>query len=104
MHFLLVYEVGPEFVERREPFREGHLSLARAAQLQGELLAAGTLAEPVDTVLLLFRGDSPAVAERFAATDPYVLSGLVHRWRVRPWVALVSPEVPASAHPAHPIL
>lgn len=99
MHFLLVYEVGAEFVERRAAFREGHLALAKAAQAQGELLVAGTLAEPVDTVLLLFRGDSPAVAERFAAADPYVLSGLVHRWRVRPWIASVSAETVAPAHP-----
>lgn len=99
MHFLLVYEVGAEFVERRAAFRDGHLALAKATQAQGELLVAGTLAEPVDTVLLLFRGDSPAVAERFAAADPYVLSGLVHRWRVRPWIASVNTEAAAPAHP-----
>jgi len=95
MHFLLVYEVGPEFVERRAAFRDGHLALAREAQARGDLVAAGTLAEPVDTALLLFRGDSPAVAERFAAADPYVLSGLVHRWRVRPWIASISEEMAA---------
>ncbi len=89
MHFLLVYEVGPEFVERRAAFRDGHVALARAAQMRGDLVVAGILAEPVDTVLLLFQGDSAAVAERFAAADPYVLSGLVHRWRVRPWIASV---------------
>lgn len=99
MHFLLVYEVGAEFVERRTAFRDGHLAQARAAQHRGELVVAGTLAEPVDTVLMLFRGDSPAVAERFAAADPYVLSGLVHRWRVRPWIASVGEEVAASAPP-----
>lgn len=97
MHFLLVYEVGAEFVERRAVFRDGHLALARESQHRGELLVAGTLAEPVDTVLLLFRGDSPAVAERFAAADPYVVSGLVHRWRVRPWISSVTAEFPDPA-------
>lgn len=95
MHFLLVYEVGAEFVERREAFRDGHMALAREALMRGDLVAAGTLAEPVDTALLLFRGDSPAVAERFAAADPYVLCGLVHRWRVRPWIASISEEMAA---------
>jgi uncharacterized protein YciI len=99
MHFLLVYEVGAEFVERRVPFRDGHLALARQAHERGELVVAGALAEPVDTVLLLFRGDSPAVAERFVAADPYVLSGLVHRWRVRPWIASVAEDAATHAHP-----
>jgi uncharacterized protein YciI len=49
----------------------------------------GALADPVDGAVLLFSGDSPAVAERFAAADPYVTSGLVTRWRVREWTTVV---------------
>ena len=39
--------------------------------------------------MLLFRGDSPAAAEAFAAADPYVQQGLVARWRVRRWTTVV---------------
>jgi hypothetical protein len=35
--------------------------------------------------VLLFVGDSPEVAERFAKANPYVTSGTVKRWRVREW-------------------
>ena len=45
-----------------------------------------------DTAVLLFRGDSPAAAERFAAADPYVANGLVARWRVREWTTVVGKD------------
>jgi len=32
-----------------------------------------------------------AVAEAFAARDPYVLNGLVTKWRVRPWNVVTVP-------------
>ncbi|HCZ32230.1 MAG TPA: hypothetical protein DHV93_01410 [Holophagaceae bacterium] len=99
MHFLLVYEVGPEYLERRAEFRNEHLALAWEAHARGELLLGGALAEPVDTALLLFQGDSPTAAERFAAADPYVLHGLVRHWRVRPWITVVGAEAATPAHP-----
>ena len=95
MLYLLFYEVGPGYLERRQVYREGHLALARAAQDRGDLVMAGTLAEPVSGAVLVFRGDSPAAAERFAAEDPYVVSGLVHRWQVRPWVMALGEELVA---------
>jgi uncharacterized protein YciI len=94
-HFLLFYNVVPDYVERRAAFRAEHLALARAATARGELVLAGALADPVDGAVLLFRGDSPAVAERFAAADPYVTNGLVTRWRVRPWTTVVGPQAAA---------
>ncbi|MCM2249969.1 MAG: YciI-like protein [Geothrix sp.] len=99
MHFLLVYEVGPEYLERRAEFRNEHLALAWEAHTRGELLLGGALAEPVDTALLLFQGDSPAAAERFAAADPYVLHGLVRHWRVRPWITVAGAQAATPAHP-----
>lgn len=89
MHFLLLYDVVDDYVERRTAYRDEHLALARAAHRRGELLLGGALAEPVDGAVLLFTGDSPAVAERFAVADPYVRHGLVTRWRVRPWTTVV---------------
>ncbi|HEX9082473.1 MAG TPA: YciI-like protein [Holophagaceae bacterium] len=100
MHYLLMYELGPGYMERRAQFREEHLALAREAHARGELMLAGTLAEPVDSALFLFQGDSPAPASRFAAADPYVLHGLIRHWQVRPWVALVGADASASTSPA----
>jgi uncharacterized protein YciI len=49
--------------------------------------------------VLLFKGDSPAAAESFAATDPYVLNGLVKRWRVREWTTVVGEAAIAPVRP-----
>lgn len=92
MHYLLIYDVVPDYVERRAPLRTEHLALARAAHARGELVLGGALADPVDGAVLLFRGDSPAAAEAFAAADPYVRNGLVTRWRVRKWTTVIGDD------------
>lgn len=89
MHYLLIYDVAPDYLKRRGEFRAEHLALAWKACERGELILGGALADPVDSAVLLFQGDSPAVAERFVAADPYVRHGLVTRWRVRPWTTVV---------------
>jgi uncharacterized protein YciI len=89
MHYLLMYDLVSDYLERRGAYRDEHLKHAWAAVERGELLLAGALADPVDTAVLLFQGDSPADAGAFAETDPYVLAGLVTRWRVRPWTTVV---------------
>jgi uncharacterized protein len=88
MHYLLFYETGDDYLARRAEFRSAHLSLAWAASKHGELVLGGALANPVDGAVLLFKGDSPAVAEEFARDDPYVTSGLVKRWHVREWTTV----------------
>lgn len=98
MHYLLIYEVVPDYMERRVPLRAAHLAHARAAVTRGELVLGGALANPPDSSVLLFRGASPAAAEAFATSDPYVLNGLVAHWRVREWTTVVGPdaEVPVT--------
>jgi hypothetical protein len=89
MHYLLYYDVVENYAERRKAFRAAHLEHARRAVERGELILAGALANPIDGAVLLFQGSSPAVAEAFAAADPYVTNGLVTRWRVREWTTVV---------------
>ncbi|HKP75733.1 MAG TPA: YciI-like protein [Longimicrobiaceae bacterium] len=92
MHYLLFYDVVLDYVERRAEFRGLHLRHGRAAHERGELVLAGALADPVDGAVLLFRGDSPAVAEEFAKADPYVRNGLVTAWRVREWTTVIGDD------------
>ncbi len=91
MHYLLFYDVVDGYAERRVAYRAAHLAHAREAVRRGELLLGGAFAHPVDGAVLLFSGSSPAVAERFAATDPYVMNGLVTNWYVREWTTVVGP-------------
>jgi uncharacterized protein len=89
MHYLLFYEADEDYVEKRKPYRDEHLSLAREAVARGEMILGGAYATPADGGLLLFSGDSPDVAESFARADPYVRSGIVKRWHVREWTTVV---------------
>ena len=102
MHYLLLYEVVPDYVERRAALRREHLAHARAAVDRGELVLGGALANPVDGAVLLFRGDSPSAAEAFARADPYVVSGLVATWRVREWTTVVGADAARPVPPEPP--
>lgn len=100
MHYLLFYEVGEDYVSRRAAFRDSHLERAWKACARGELMLAGALANPVDGAMLLFQGDSPEVAEKFAKADPYVTNGLVKRWYVREWTTVAGEEASTPVRPS----
>lgn len=89
-YFALFYdELVDDFVNRRAPFREEHLRLARESFARGEIQLAGALADPADGALLIFRAENAAVAEGFANDDPYVKNGLVKKWHVRNWTVVI---------------
>jgi uncharacterized protein len=88
-HWLLMYDLVDDYLERRAPLRPEHLELAEAARDRGELVMAGALAEPADRALLVFRGDDASAAKAFAEADPYVREGLVRSWQVRPWTVVI---------------
>lgn len=92
MHFLLIYDVADDYLEKRGAHRVAHLALARAAALRGELVLAGAFADPVDGAALLFQGDNDDAARAFAEADPYVKAGLVTRWHVRKWTTVVGTD------------
>ena len=91
MHYLLIYDVVDDYVTRRVPLRAAHIGHARESVARGELVLGGALANPPDGAVLLFRGSSPAAAEQFAKSDPYVLNGLVKSWSVREWTTVMGP-------------
>jgi len=100
MHYLLFYEIGDDYLARRGEFRKAHLEMAWKAHESGELVLGGALANPVDGVVVLFRGDSPEVAEKFARADPYVTSGIVKRWHVREWTTVAGESATKPVRPA----
>lgn len=100
-HFILSYEIAPDYLARRASFRQLHLRHAWAAADRGELLLGGAVGDPAESALLLINAESPAVAEAFARADPYVTNGLVVGWQVRPWATVVgagasTPVLPAA--------
>ncbi|MET0982740.1 MAG: YciI-like protein [Telluria sp.] len=99
MHFLLTYDLAPDYLERRAEFRTEHLKLAWEAQERGEMVLAGPLDEPADRALLIFHCDSAQTPQLFAAKDPYVTHGLVRSFHVRRWNTVVGDM---AANPVRP--
>ncbi|MGH8443574.1 MAG: YciI-like protein [Nevskiaceae bacterium] len=97
-HFMLIYDVAPDYPQRRTEYRDAHLALAWKAADAGELVLGGALEEPIEQAFLLFRGSREA-ALRFAAADPYVKHGLVKAFRVRQWNTVVGAGAASPLRP-----
>ena len=86
--FVLFYEYVEDMVERRAPFRDGHLALVAEWHADGRLVMAGGVGDPPAQALLVFDVEDPAVVEEFVAADPYGPAGLVVSHRVEPWTVV----------------
>ncbi len=84
---ILFYEYVPDIAEKRPAHRGDHLALATEWHAAGRLRLAGAYADPLDGAALVF--SDRASAEEFPTVDPYVLNGLVTRWRVRDWNVVI---------------
>jgi uncharacterized protein YciI len=78
-HHLLLYDYVEGILERREPYRQEHLTRIRAECDAGRIIMAGALGEPPSGAALVFRGVDAEQIEAFVRGDPYVRAGLVTR-------------------------
>jgi uncharacterized protein YciI len=99
MHYLLFYDVVPNYADRRLPFRAAHLALAKDAVARGELILGGALADPINGAVLLWDCETTAPIEAFVAADPYVRNGLVTAWRIRKWTTVVGERAAVQLPP-----
>ena len=102
-YYAVFYEVVDDFIARRAAFRGEHLRRVSESYARGELILGGALAEPVDRALLVFHVADKQTVLSFVLNDPYVLSGLVKKWEVRPWnVVTGNAAAPNPVVPKHP--
>jgi uncharacterized protein YciI len=88
MHHILFYDYVDDVLERRGPHRADHLAHIAAAKEQGQIVMAGALGDPVHGAVIVFSEASVGQIEGFAATDPYVVAGLVRARRIEPWAVV----------------
>lgn len=89
MYYILFYQTVDDYIEKRKPYRDAHLAYAKKYHDEGKLVLAGALADPADSAVLIFKGDSPSIAESFVENDPYVNNGLIKEWKIRPWTVVI---------------
>ena len=92
MYYLLLYDVVDDYINKRAPFRDEHLRIAREAEKEGQLLMGGAFANPVDGAALIFKTEDRAIVENFVKNDPYVKNGLVTSWKVHQWTVVIGAE------------
>jgi uncharacterized protein YciI len=85
VHHLLLYSYVDDMVDRRGPYRDGHLERIRAEREAGRIVMAGALGVPPTGGAMVWLGVEPEQIEAFVASDPYVEAGLVISWRVERW-------------------
>lgn len=93
-NYLLRYEYIPDVLEKRGPFREGHLGLAKQLASEGKCLSGGPTKPPnmqVPTGALFIFTDL-ATAEMFVEKDPYVSGGIVTGHSIEEWNVLIQKE------------
>ena len=94
MNYLLKYDYIPDVLEKRGPFREGHLGLAKKLIGEGKCLSGGPTGEPgaeVPTGALFVFTDLDS-AKLFVEQDPYVSNGIVTGHSIEEWNVVVQKE------------
>jgi uncharacterized protein YciI len=89
--FLLKYDYIPDVLEKRGPYREGHLGLAEKLIDEGRCLSGGPTGEPgveVPTGALFIFTELEA-AQQFVDEDPYVSGGIVTGHSIEQWTVVL---------------
>ena len=89
VHHCLFYDYVEDVMEKRAPYRDGHLAHARAWKDDGRIVMAGALGKPPTAALFVFLVDDPSQIDEFVDGDPYVAGGIVIGHRVVPWTVVI---------------
>lgn len=84
-YYILMYDYVEGILEKRTPFRAGHLNLAKELHAKGTMFMIGAYNNPPDGATFIFKGDSPAVCDEWLKRDPYLANKLVTDYRIREW-------------------
>jgi uncharacterized protein YciI len=89
MKYVLLYEAAPDFRAKVPANLEAHRALWRRFHAEGTLVMVGPFTdEPAGGAMSIFT--TRAAAEAFAASDPFVTSGLVARFTIREWAEAIT--------------
>jgi uncharacterized protein len=87
LQYVLHYRYVPDVLEKRGPYRERHLALAKELCLSGGPTAPLASSVPPTGALFIF-GDL-AAAQSFVDQDPYVDAGIVTEHRIEEWTVAI---------------
>eukprot|EP00985_Skeletonema_marinoi_P024585 scaffold17210_cov139-Skeletonema_marinoi.AAC.1 len=96
--YLLNYEYIPDVLEKRGPYREGHLGLAKEMAAEGTCVSGGPFNPPGSDIPngALFVFTTKEAAEKFAAEDPYIEGGIVTKSTISEWTVAIGRDEMSS--------
>lgn len=83
MKVVMFYEVTPEGLAKAREHFAAHRARLDDFHKRGVLLMAGPFANPGEGAMGVF--SSHSAAEEFIQGDPFVLNGVVSKWRLQEW-------------------
>ncbi len=92
--YLLRYDYIPDVLEKRGPYREGHLNLAKQLIAEGKCLSGGPTGDvgmeiPKGALFIFTSADA---AKSFVEQDPYISGGIVIGHSIEEWNVVVQKE------------
>jgi len=87
--YVLQYDYVADSLEKRKPHREAHLAMINKHKKNGNVVLAGAIDNPPSGGLLIFRNLSQNDIEQLAQQDPYVINGVVEKYTIKPYMAVV---------------
>ncbi len=83
--FLVTYTYVHDMESRRVPYRQDHLKWLQVEAEAGRMIFAGATSDPIDTAVLVVRGEDASEVWRKMTEDPYSKAGLITAVTVRPF-------------------
>ena len=87
--YVLKYDYISDYLEKREPYHEGHVDLVKKMVDEGTCLSAGIIgSSPTITGAFLVFVDEESV-NKYTQRDPYMTGGIVTKHSVEEWNVLL---------------
>ena len=83
MKTVMFYEIASDGISKAMTHVDGHRARLKAFHEKKVLLMAGPFAKPAEVALGIFT--SRDAAEKFIQGDPFVIYGVVDKWRLVEW-------------------
>lgn len=89
--YLLKYDYVEGILDKRGPYREEHLGLAKDLVKEGKMLCAGPYSDASGALFIFTKSQTDAI--EFVEKDPYVKAGLVPSYEIKQWSVGVNGEI-----------
>lgn len=84
---ILEYEYVDNVLEKRVPYRPGHLEIFGKQSKDGNVVIGGPVDDPPSGARIIFRNLTAKEIDDIVQQDPYVINNIVTKYTIRPYFA-----------------